>query len=165
MGLAREIESLKIPDLRVISAEGWRALYSRDQADVPDLLRNVLFQSMPGVVVQPFSVDAVAKVLRFAASKQLPIVIRGAGSSPFGGSMPVKGGIVLDMNAMDRVLDFDAAKGHGQGAGGHAMVRPRVVPGEVRTDASAPRLPAGSPPWAAGSPPAASASAAFPAGD
>ena len=25
--------------------------------------------------------------------------------------MPVKGGIVLDMNAMDRVLDFDAAKG------------------------------------------------------
>jgi FAD/FMN-containing dehydrogenase/ferredoxin len=109
--LARTIESQKIPDLRVISAEGWRALYSRDQADVPDLLRNVLFQTMPGVVVQPFSIDAVAKVLRFATSKRLPIVIRGSGSSPFGGSMPVKGGIVLDMNAMDRVLDFDSAKG------------------------------------------------------
>ncbi len=109
--LARAIESQKIPDLRVISAEGWRALYSRDQADVPDLLRNVLFQSMPGVVVQPFSIDAVAKVLRFATSKRLPIVVRGSGSSPFGGSMPVKGGIVIDMNAMDRVLDFDAAKG------------------------------------------------------
>jgi FAD/FMN-containing dehydrogenase/ferredoxin len=109
--LARSIESLKIPDLRVISAEGWRALYSRDQADVPDLLRNVLFQSMPGVVVQPFSVDAVAQILRFATSKRLPIVIRGSGSSPFGGSMPVIGGIVMDMNVMDRVLDFDAAKG------------------------------------------------------
>ena len=109
--LAQAIESLKIPDLRVISAKGWRALYSRDQADVPDLLRDVLFKSMPGVVVQPFSIDAVTKVLRFASSRKLPIIVRGAGSSPFGGSMPVKGGIVMDMNAMDRVLDFDAAKG------------------------------------------------------
>jgi FAD/FMN-containing dehydrogenase/ferredoxin len=105
------IESLKIPDLRVISAKGWRALYSRDQADVPDLLRMVLFQTLPGVVVQPFSADAISKVLRFAASKQIPLVVRGAGSSPFGGSMPVKGGIVMDMNTMDRVLDFDHAKG------------------------------------------------------
>ncbi len=109
--IAQAIEGLKIPDLRVISAEGWRALYSRDQADVPDLLRNLLFKSMPGVVVQPFSAEAVAKVLRFAASKQLPLVVRGAGSSPFGGSMLVKGGMVMDMNAMDRVLDFDSAKG------------------------------------------------------
>jgi FAD/FMN-containing dehydrogenase/ferredoxin len=109
--LAQAVESLKIPDLRVISAKGWRTLFSRDQADVPDLLRNVLFRSMPGVVVQPFSAEAVSKVLRFAASKQIPLVVRGAGSSPFGGSMPVKGGIVMDMNAMDRVLDFDTAKG------------------------------------------------------
>lgn len=109
--LAQAIENLKIPDLRMISAEGWRALYSRDQADVPDLLRNVLFRNMPDVVVQPFSVDAVVKIVRFAASKGVPLVVRGAGSSPFGGSMPVKGGIVMDMNAMDLVLDLDAAKG------------------------------------------------------
>ena len=109
--LAQAIAGMSIPDLRVISAKGWRALYSRDQADVPDLLRNVLFQSMPGVVVQPFTAEAVAKVLRFASSRHLPIVVRGAGSSPFGGSMPVKGGIVMDMNGMDRLLDFDDAKG------------------------------------------------------
>ena len=109
--LAKAIDDLKIPDLMVISAEGWRVLYSRDQADVPDLLRSILFQSMPGVVVQPFSVEAVAAVLRFAASKRVPVIVRGAGSSPFGGSMPVKGGIVMDMNAMDRVLDFNAANG------------------------------------------------------
>jgi FAD/FMN-containing dehydrogenase/ferredoxin len=96
-----------IPDLKVISAPGALALYSRDQADVPDVLRSTLFDSFPEAVAQPFSVEAVAAVMKFAAARNIPAVVRGAGSSPFGGSMPVKGGIVLDMNAMDHVLEFD----------------------------------------------------------
>ncbi len=101
------ISALNIPDLKVTSAKGSLALYSRDQADVPEILRSTLFDTMPDVVVQPFSVPAVQAILRYAASKKIPVVVRGAGSSPFGGSMPVKGGIVLDMNTLNNVIRFN----------------------------------------------------------
>jgi FAD/FMN-containing dehydrogenase/ferredoxin len=65
---------------------------------------------VPDVVVQPFSVPSIQAVLKFAASKKMPVIVRGAGSSPFGGSMPVKGGIVLDMNTLNNVISFDAAR-------------------------------------------------------
>ncbi|HTY47409.1 MAG TPA: FAD-binding protein [Methanomassiliicoccales archaeon] len=108
--VANDLAALKIPDLKVISAKGWLALYSRDQADVPDFLRTLLFKTVPSAVAQPFSTEAIAAVLKYAASRNIAVIVRGAGSSPFGGSMPVKGGIVLDMNALDKVLDVDAAK-------------------------------------------------------
>jgi FAD/FMN-containing dehydrogenase/NAD-dependent dihydropyrimidine dehydrogenase PreA subunit len=107
--VARGLAALGLPDLRIISAPGALALYSRDQADVPDMLRTTLFDTIPDAVAQPFSVEAVSAVMRYASSKKLPVTVRGAGSWPFGGSMPVKGGIVMDMNAMDRILDFDAS--------------------------------------------------------
>jgi len=108
--IARGLEALHIPDLKIISSPGLLALYSRDQADVPDLLRGVLFNSLPDAVAQPFSVEAIPSVLRYAAKKKTPIIVRGAGSSSFGGSMPVTKGIVLDMNDLDRVLTFDAGQ-------------------------------------------------------
>ena len=101
------IQALNVPDLRVTSARGALALYSRDQADVPDMLRSTLFETVPDVVAQPFSVPAVQAILKFASSKKIPVVVRGAGSSPFGGSMPVKGGIVLDMNTLNNVISYD----------------------------------------------------------
>ena len=104
------IAALNIPDLKVTSAKGALALYSRDQSDVPDMLRSTLFDTVPDALVQPFSVPAIQAVVRFAASKKIPVVVRGAGSSPFGGSMPVKGGIVLDMNTLDNVISFDGEK-------------------------------------------------------
>ncbi len=106
----KAIMAQNIPDLKVISAKGALALYSRDQADVPDMLRSTLFDTVPDVVVQPFWVMSIQAVLKFAASKKIPVVVRGAGSSPFGGSMPVKGGIVLDMNTLNNVISFDAAR-------------------------------------------------------
>ena len=108
--VSKGIMALNIPDLKVISAKGSLALYSRDQADVPDMLRSTLFDSVPDVVAQPFSVSAIQALLKYAASKKIPVVVRGAGSSPFGGSMPVKGGIVLDMNTMNNVISFDPVR-------------------------------------------------------
>lgn len=109
--IAKGLAALDIPDLRVISSPGALALYSRDEADVPDMLRKTLFDSMPDAVAQPFSTAAVAAVLKYASSKDCPVVVRGAGSWPFGGSMPVKGGIVLDMNTMDGILGLDPSAG------------------------------------------------------
>jgi len=96
---------------RIITARGEVALYSRDQSEIPWLLKQVMFRSSPDAVVQPRSADDVARVLRRAFEIGVPIVPRGSGSSPFGGSVPVVGGIVVDMSRMDRVIGLDEATG------------------------------------------------------
>ncbi len=108
--IACELAAMGIKDLRIASAWGERMLFSRDQAEIPRFLKEIMFRSMPEVVVQPRSVDAVAAVLRFAALRGVVVIPRGSGSSPFGGSVPVKGGIVMDLSDMDRILEIDSSK-------------------------------------------------------
>ncbi|MCX6650283.1 MAG: FAD-binding protein [Methanomassiliicoccales archaeon] len=106
-GLAKELDVLNTPDLRVVVGNGERDLYSRDQADVPQLLKDVLIQYTPDAVAQPFTSEAAMAVLEFAKARGLAVIPRGSGSSPFGGSIPVNGGIVVDVGNLDKVLDVD----------------------------------------------------------
>jgi FAD/FMN-containing dehydrogenase/ferredoxin len=96
---------------RIITARGEMSLYSRDQSEIPWLLKQVMFRSSPDAVAQPRSSDEVASVLKRASELGIPVVPRGSGSSPFGGSVPVVGGIVVDISRMDRVLGLDEATG------------------------------------------------------
>jgi FAD/FMN-containing dehydrogenase/ferredoxin len=107
-GLADELCRLKVPGLRIISAPGERILYSRDQSEIPRFMKEIMFRSLPEVVAQPTSDAGVAAVLRFASSRGITVIPRGSGSSPFGGSVPVSGGVVMDMSKMDKVLELDA---------------------------------------------------------
>ena len=92
---------------RVVTSSGERMLYSRDQSEIPRFLKQILFEPMPEAVVQAESEEGVLEVLRFASETGISVIPRGAGSSPFGGSMPVRGGIVLDVSRMDEVLGVD----------------------------------------------------------
>jgi FAD/FMN-containing dehydrogenase/ferredoxin len=109
-GLALELDSMRIPDLRVVAGKGETELYSRDQADVPQMLKDVLIRYVPDLVVQPSTPEATVAALGFAKARGLPVVPRGSGSSPFGGSIPVNGGMVLDAGNLDRVLSVDKEK-------------------------------------------------------
>lgn len=105
--LARSIAALKVPGLRVISSPGERMLYSRDQSEIPRFMKDLLFSSVPSVVVQASTSEGVSAVVKLAATRGVPVIPRGSGSSPFGGSVPVNGGIVLDVSTMNRVLSVD----------------------------------------------------------
>jgi len=105
--VSRRIAALRIPDLRVVPSPGERMLYSRDQSEIPRFLKAFAFKTTPDAVVQPTSVAALSALVRHASSEGLAVVPRGSGSSPFGGSVPVTGGIVVDMSRMDRILEID----------------------------------------------------------
>ncbi len=64
----------------------------------------------PDVVVMPRSTDEVAAVVRWAASRGVPVTARGAGTGLAGGCTPEHGGIVLSVNRMTRVLRVDAER-------------------------------------------------------
>ena len=67
----------------------------------------VLEKHMPDVVLLPRSTDEVAAIVRWARGRRVPITARGAGTGLAGGATPERGGIVLSMNRMDRVLRVD----------------------------------------------------------
>jgi D-lactate dehydrogenase (cytochrome) len=60
----------------------------------------------PDAVVYPESRDEVVEILRFANEHQVPIVPFGQGSSLEAHTIPVNGGISLDMTRMNRILEL-----------------------------------------------------------
>ncbi len=79
-----------------------RACYIMDVSpmDVPG-------DRLPDVVVWPKNTEQVSELVKVASEMSIPIVPRGAGSGEAGGSMPVEGGIVMDLTFMKKVLAFD----------------------------------------------------------
>jgi len=61
----------------------------------------------PDVVVRAKSAGEVARVLARANDEGIPVYPRGAGTGLSGGAVPTMGGIVLDLAAMDRIVEID----------------------------------------------------------
>jgi alkyldihydroxyacetonephosphate synthase len=61
----------------------------------------------PVLVVRPTGRDQVADVLRWATSNSVAVTPMGGGSGVCGALAPAAGEIVMDMGALDRVLEID----------------------------------------------------------
>jgi len=61
----------------------------------------------PDVVVFPTSADEISQVLKLASREKIPVTPRGAGTNVSGGSIPIKGGIVLCTAKMNSILRID----------------------------------------------------------
>ena len=62
----------------------------------------------PDAVALPRSTKSVATVLRFANQNKIPVTARGAGHGYVGGCVPIRGGIVLSLERMNRILEINA---------------------------------------------------------
>ena len=74
------------------------ALYSYDAS---------LDKATPDVVVMPDSTEEVSKVMALAYKEKIPILGRGSATNLTGGTIPVKGGIVVHFSRMNRILEID----------------------------------------------------------
>jgi glycolate oxidase len=63
----------------------------------------------PDAVVIAASTDDVSAVVTYANQRGIPITPRGAASGQAGGAVPLSGGIVIALNAMNRILEIDVA--------------------------------------------------------
>jgi glycolate oxidase len=77
------------------------------------------------VVVFPKSTLEVAAVVRVCARHRVPIVPRGGGSGYTGGSVPIRGGVVVSLERMNRILEIDEANLI-------AVAEPNVVTGDLQ---------------------------------
>ncbi|MBU1986020.1 MAG: FAD-binding protein, partial [Proteobacteria bacterium] len=80
---------------------------------------------LPEVVAFPDSTDQVVALMRLASTHVFPVVARGAGSGMTGGSLPIKGGMVLTLSRLNRILEIDRDNQI-------AIVEPGVITGEFQ---------------------------------
>lgn len=66
-----------------------------------------LYKERPRVVIVPRSTEETAKAVRILHRARVPIVPRGAGTGLSGGATPVKGGALVSLTRMRRVLEVD----------------------------------------------------------
>ena len=84
-------------------------------------------QFLPEVVVHAVTSEQVSRIVRLANTEKIPILPRGAGSGFTGGSLPVKGGIVLVLTRMNRILEIDTDNLI-------AVVEPGVITGRLQKE-------------------------------
>lgn len=92
------LESVVSKD-RVISGEAISKDYAKDELGT--------VTNMPEVVVKVLSAEEIAKIMKYANDKIIPVTVRGSGTGLVGACVPVHGGIILDMTMMNKILSLD----------------------------------------------------------
>ncbi|MFH1724891.1 MAG: FAD-linked oxidase C-terminal domain-containing protein [Elusimicrobiota bacterium] len=77
-------------------------------------------RARPDAVAIVRSADEVRRVVSWCAARGVPYVARGAGTNLSGGCVPLKGGVVISLAKLDRILAVDTSEDH-------AVVEPGVV--------------------------------------
>ncbi|MDP2658615.1 MAG: FAD-binding protein, partial [Candidatus Deferrimicrobium sp.] len=83
---------------------------------------------LPDAVVYPVNAEEVRQTVLLANLHRFPVVPRGAGTGFSGGSLPVRGGVVLSTERMDRIVSIDTENLY-------AVVEPGVVNGTLKEEA------------------------------
>lgn len=65
------------------------------------------FRTRPSAVVIPESAAEVVAAVKACHDFEIPFVARGSGTSLSGGSVPIKDGIVIALNRLNRILNID----------------------------------------------------------
>ena len=61
----------------------------------------------PDVVVQAITTEEVSAIMKYAYEHTIPVTPRGAGTGLSGGAVPIYGGILLCLEKMNKILEWD----------------------------------------------------------
>jgi len=90
-----------LTELRHIVGKEW---CSSSVADLYDYsFDSSIHGARPDVVVRPNSTKEIRKIVLMANERKIPIIPRGAGTAMCGHTVPIKGGIILDLTRMDEI--------------------------------------------------------------
>jgi glycolate oxidase len=72
--------------------------YSRDLS---------VHEGVPDMVVFANTTEQISAIMRLANQAKVPVTIQGSGTATTGASLPVEGGILLDVHKMNNILEID----------------------------------------------------------
>ncbi len=73
--------------------------YSRDTTEH--------LEFFPDIVLKPGSAEEISKIVAYCNQKLLPITPRGAGTGLAGGALAVKGGVMISVERLNRIIEID----------------------------------------------------------
>jgi glycolate oxidase len=79
----------------------------------------------PDLVVLPGSTLEIARLAALCDTERVPMVVRGGGTGYTGGSVPLRGGLVLSLERLNRILEIDEGSLL-------ARVQPNVITGDLQ---------------------------------
>jgi len=97
MSIVDQLSSIFPPD-RLSTQADQLAVASRDESSLPAVT--------PKVVVWALSAEEIAETVKLCIASGTPITTRGAGSALEGSTIPVEGGIVLDLSRMTEIVNY-----------------------------------------------------------
>ncbi len=86
-------------DSRVLSGDRIGAEYTHDELGGA--------KGTPTAVVKVLSTAEVSAVAKYAYEHDIPLTARGSGTGLVGACVPIKNGILVDLSAMNRILELD----------------------------------------------------------
>ena len=97
-------------EARIVTDPELLAEYDRDQnVYLGSFFTRFLTRAVPDLVFLPASAIEASAALAWARQEEVPVTLRGAGTTAMGGSVPSDGGVVLDLTRLDEVtLDAEA---------------------------------------------------------
>lgn len=90
-----------VGDKYVISDPDRMDPYSHDEVTDPK------YKKMPEVVVLPANAQEISQIVKLAATNNVPVIARGGGTGLTSASVPFKGGIVLSVERMNKIIGID----------------------------------------------------------
>jgi len=63
----------------------------------------------PEVLIEPMTTTQVSEIMKYAFAHSIPVTPRGQGTGLVGGAVAVHGGIMMNLSAMNRILELDEA--------------------------------------------------------
>ncbi|MCJ8171500.1 FAD-binding oxidoreductase [Clostridium botulinum] len=104
-----EYKKLDVKDIEFLkSVAGQERVYTGEDIN-EDYSHDELggISKMPDAMVEVLSTEEVSKIMAYAYKNNIPVVARGSGTGLVGASVPIHGGIMINMTKMNRILEID----------------------------------------------------------
>jgi len=101
------LDELESSGMKIFRKKYERLLYSRDVADLPKIARLVLnFNTL--AIVQPTSHSEIRQIIQLCEKFNIPLIPRGTGTGGYGGVLPIKNGIIVNLFRLNSILEFNS---------------------------------------------------------
>ncbi|KGO14784.1 FAD-binding oxidoreductase [Clostridium botulinum] len=104
-----EYKKLDVKDIEFLkSVAGQERVYTGEDIN-EDYSHDELggISKMPDAMVEVLSTEEVSKIMAYAYKNNIPVVARGSGTGLVGASVPIHGGIMINMTKMNGILEID----------------------------------------------------------
>ncbi|MFW9905995.1 MAG: FAD-binding oxidoreductase [Candidatus Thorarchaeota archaeon] len=100
------LNTLQEAGIQIYRKKYERLLYSRDIGDIPKFAR-FLFNLDCLAVVQPGNISELRSIIDLCEHYHIPLIPRGAGTSGYGGTLPIRNGIIVLLINFSNIISID----------------------------------------------------------